>query len=72
MRLRMLELKDAPFMLEWMHDENVVGKLRGYFKEKTLSYCEEFIRKSAKIENLQLRLEKVLWVEGIHGMQWKK
>ena len=50
MRLRMLELKDAPFMLEWMHDENVVGKLRGNFKEKTLSDCEAFIRKSAKIE----------------------
>lgn len=36
MRLRDLELKDAPFMLEWMHDENVVEKLRGKFKEKTI------------------------------------
>ena len=31
MRLRNLELKDAPLMLEWMHDESVVGKLKGNF-----------------------------------------
>lgn len=34
MRLRNLELKDAPFMLEWMHDESVVENLRGRFSEK--------------------------------------
>lgn len=43
MRLRDLELKDAPLMLEWMHDENVVEKLRGNFKEKTLADAESFI-----------------------------
>ena len=43
MRLRDLELKDAPLMLEWMHDENVVGKLKGNFKEKTLIDAEQFI-----------------------------
>ena len=43
MRLRNLELKDAPFMLEWMHDENVVEKLRGNFREKTLTDAESFI-----------------------------
>ena len=46
MRLRELELKDAPFMLEWMHDENVVEKLRGKFKEKTIDDCKAFIAAS--------------------------
>ena len=50
MRLRDLELKDAPLMLEWMHDESVVEKLRGKFKEKTLSDCESFIRTSENKE----------------------
>lgn len=43
MRLRDLELKDAPLMLEWMHDESVVGKLKGNFKEKTMKDAESFI-----------------------------
>ena len=47
MRLRKLELKDAPLMLEWMHDENVVGKLKGNFIEKTLVDAESFIMASA-------------------------
>ena len=36
MYLRDLEEKDAPLMLEWMHDESVVEKLRGRFSEKTI------------------------------------
>lgn len=44
MRLRDLELKDAPLMLEWMHDESVVGKLKGNFQEKTLEDAESFIK----------------------------
>lgn len=44
MKLRNLELKDAPLMLEWMHDKTVVEKLRGNFKDKTLSDCELFIK----------------------------
>lgn len=47
MKLRDLELKDAPLMLEWMHDESVVKNLRGNFKEKTLADCEAFILASA-------------------------
>ena len=31
MRLRMLEKKDAPLMLEWMHDISVVGDLKADF-----------------------------------------
>ena len=55
MRLRNLELKDAPLMLEWMHDESVVGKLKGNFIEKTLADAESFILASAnKEKNIHL------------------
>ena len=57
MRLRNLELRDAPLMLEWMHDESVVGKLKGNFIEKTLSDAESFILTSAKKEeNIHLAI----------------
>ena len=57
MRLRNLELKDAPLMLEWMHDESVVGKLKGNFIEKTLADAESFILASAnKKENIHLAI----------------
>ena len=37
MNLRNLEIKDAPYMLEWMHDENVlVGLQREKFINKTI------------------------------------
>ena len=51
MRLRDLKLKDAPLMLEWMHDKSVVEKLRGKFKEKTIEDCESFIKKSKNKEH---------------------
>lgn len=57
MRLRNLELNDAPLMLEWMHDESVVGKLKGNFIEKTLADAESFILASAnKEENIHLAI----------------
>ncbi len=43
MNLRRLELKDAPFMLEWMHDDNVTECLKTDFSAKTLSDTESFI-----------------------------
>jgi len=46
MKLRQLKLNDAPLMLAWMHDENVVGKLRTNFASKTLKDCEKFIESS--------------------------
>ena len=46
MYLRNLEEKDAPFMLEWMHDKSVVEKLRGRFIEKTIDDCLAFIKTS--------------------------
>ena len=46
MRLRKLELKDAPLMLEWMHDKSVVEDLRTNFLTKTMEDCENFIKSS--------------------------
>ena len=43
MKLRKLELRDAPYMLEWMHDADVVGHLSANFMEKTLDDCQRFI-----------------------------
>lgn len=45
MRVRKLETKDAPFMLEWMHDEQVVKNMQVDFMNKTLADCEAFIRR---------------------------
>lgn len=46
MKLRKLEIKDAPLMLEWMHDEDVVHYLHADFQSKTLEDAESFIRNS--------------------------
>ena len=46
MYLRKLELKDAPFMLEWMHNENVTANLQADFASKTLQDAEQFIVQS--------------------------
>ena len=43
MNLRKLELKDAPLMLEWMHDDSVVHDLKTDFAEKTIEDCKTFI-----------------------------
>jgi len=55
MYLRKLESKDAPFMLEWMHDESVVAKLAANFAAKTIDDCRNFIAASQEDEeNLHL------------------
>ena len=46
MKLRKLELKDTPFMLEWMHDRSVVEDLRTNFLTKTMEDCVNFIKSS--------------------------
>ena len=57
MKLRKLELKDAPLMLEWMHDQSVVQDLRTNFLTKTMNDCENFIRASWDDEkNLNLAI----------------
>ena len=55
MKLRKLQLKDAPFMLEWMHDESVVKDLQANFAAKTIEDCEKFILAAQDTsENLHL------------------
>ena len=57
MKLRKLELKDAPLMLEWMHDESIICDMRGDFKEKTLDDCIAFIGNAQKDkENIHLAI----------------
>lgn len=46
MYLRKLELKDAPYMLEWMHDYSVVQNLQVDFSKKTIDDCKTFIMDS--------------------------
>ena len=46
MKLRKLELKDAPLMLEWMHDETVVKDMQADFSSKMLEGCNHFILSS--------------------------
>ena len=55
MQLRKLELRDAPLMLEWMHDESVVCHLGANFAAKTIDDCRNFIESSQTDEkNLHL------------------
>lgn len=49
--LRELELKDASYMLEWMHDSSVVEFMQADFANKTLTDCETFIRHSQSNRN---------------------
>ena len=56
MKLRNLENKDAPLMLSWMHDERVVGNLRGNFASKTLEDCEAFIESAITESNIHLAI----------------
>lgn len=48
--LRSLEEKDAPFMLEWMQDEDINRFFRFDGSSKTIADCEEFIKKSGEDE----------------------
>ena len=52
MVLRSLELRDAPLMLEWMHDERVSGVFRFPAMEYTLNKVEEFIKNSKIVNEL--------------------
>ena len=56
MHLRKLRIDDAPLMLEWMHDENVVMNLRGDFSSKTLYDCIYFIESSITDSNIHLAI----------------
>lgn len=56
MNLRKLEKKDAPFMLEWMHDNAVVEHLQSDFVNKTIEDCNCFIVNSISKENINLAI----------------
>lgn len=51
MHLRKLELRDAPLMLAWMHDEAVAGDLLTDFSSKTIQDAERFIQSSLTDQN---------------------
>lgn len=51
MNLRELEIKDAPYMLEWMHDDSVVKNLRGKFSRKTIEDAKKFIIDSQSLKH---------------------
>lgn len=42
--IRRLEMKDMPYMLEWMHDENVTGHLQTEFRFFTEEKVANFIK----------------------------
>lgn len=46
MKIRKLKIKDAPLMLEWMHDINVVSNLQQDFLNKSIDDCFNFINNS--------------------------
>ena len=57
MQLRKLHQKDAPLMLEWMHDETVVEFMGANFAEKTIEDCLRFIENSQEDEeNINLAI----------------
>lgn len=57
MKLRQLELKDAPLMLEWMHDPSVVEYMQADFAGKTLEDCEAFIKSAQNMsESMHLAI----------------
>lgn len=56
MRLRKLKQEDAPLMLSWMHDQSVVGNMRGNFSAKTIDDCRAFIENSITNENIHLAI----------------
>lgn len=57
MKLRKLETKDAPLMLEWMHDPSVVRYMHADFGSKTIDDCLAFIKAAEDMcENLHLAI----------------
>lgn len=49
--LRKLVIEDAEKMLEWMHDESVVGLLDKDFASKTKRDCEDFIKSLDNVDS---------------------
>lgn len=51
MKLRKLKKKDAPLMLEWMHDVSVTENLHTNFMNKTIDDCEAFVKFAQNTES---------------------
>lgn len=51
MKIRKLTDLDAPLMLEWMHDDDVIKFFNEDFKKKTLNDCLSFINYSNSKSN---------------------
>ena len=51
MILRKLEEKDAPFMLEWMHDKDITAGFQRPFDQATIDTVISFIQNSFDEEN---------------------
>lgn len=51
MELRKLDIKDAPLMLEWMHNKDVTLHMNRDFSKLSLEDCENFIKNSLADEN---------------------
>lgn len=49
MYLRKLKMKDAKYMLSWMHDEDITKYLNADFSGKTLDDCKQFIQANQEI-----------------------
>ena len=57
MYLRKLKQKDAPLMLEWMHDKDVTHHLAANFATKVLEDTKKFIASSKEMsDNLHLAI----------------
>lgn len=52
--LRKLERKDTIYMLEWMHDKDIVMHLKTDFNSKTIEDCERFVENSIYDKNIHL------------------
>lgn len=51
MKIRKLKMKDAPLMLEWMHDKAVTENLKKDFSIMTIEDAKGFIRNSVKVNS---------------------
>ena len=51
MNLRKLDMKDAEFMLEWMHDIDVTKDMKASFANMRIEDCISFIQKSWQVED---------------------
>ena len=49
MHLRNLKIKDAPLMLEWMHDSELTKYLKVDFLSKKIDDCESFIHNASGV-----------------------